>query len=221
MTTRSQIQPLPFRRTRMDAALAASSCQAVTDAIRDIYAQDMEKLNFEQLYRRVYEVVLNKHGELMYSEVATALTAEVEGLRTSLVAVADGGGGGGAFLRELLSKWRRHTEAVAAVRDMVMYMERTFVVTYRKVSVQELGVKLWRDGVVCSGDVMPRLVEAVRRERAAAAEPGELMAGVAEMLTKLGDKVLSQVMTRRLSTTIVAPVWRSLYQSISRGHFNL
>lgn len=35
----------------MDAALAASSCQAVTDAIRDIYAQDMEKLNFEQLYR--------------------------------------------------------------------------------------------------------------------------------------------------------------------------
>ncbi|EAY95764.1 hypothetical protein OsI_17638 [Oryza sativa Indica Group] len=194
MTTRSQIQPLPFRRTRMDAALAASSCQAVTDAIRDIYAQDMEKLNFEQLYRRVYEMVVNKHGELMYSEVATALTAEVEGLRTSLVAVADGGGGGGAFLRELLSKWRRHTEAVAAVRDMVMYMERTFVVTYRKVSVQELGVKLWRDGVVCSGDVMPRLVEAVRRERAAAAEPGELMAGVAEMLTKLGDKVLSQVM---------------------------
>ncbi|KAF0890755.1 hypothetical protein E2562_004247 [Oryza meyeriana var. granulata] len=145
----------------MDAALAASSCEAVADAIRDIYSGGTENLNFEWLYRRAYNLVIGRHGELLYSEVETAMAAEVEGLRRSLGAVADGD----AFLQELLSKWRRHTQAVSAIRDMVMYMERTFVVINRKVSVQELGVKLWRDGVVCSGDVLPRLVEAVRRDR--------------------------------------------------------
>uniref|UniRef100_A0A0D9WA77 Cullin N-terminal domain-containing protein n=1 Tax=Leersia perrieri TaxID=77586 RepID=A0A0D9WA77_9ORYZ len=220
-----QIKVEPYYHRKMDADLTASSCKKVTDAIRETYAQGTENLSMEELYRGAYNLVLNKHGELLYSEVETAMavevdglgrhaydlvirkhgellyskvetavTAEAEGLCRSLVAVAVAADGNddGEFLRELLSMWRRHTEAVASVRDMVMYMERTFVVNYHKVPIGDLGVKIWRDSVVCSGDVLPRLVGAVRRWQGAA-EPSDVMAGVAKMLAELGDDVYHQI----------------------------
>uniref|UniRef100_A0A0D9WA76 Cullin N-terminal domain-containing protein n=1 Tax=Leersia perrieri TaxID=77586 RepID=A0A0D9WA76_9ORYZ len=188
-----RIQSYCFNGVPMDAATAAGNCKAVTDAIRDIYAQeDMGSLVFEELYRCAYNLVLHGQGELLYTEMEKAMAAEVEGIRGSLSAVADDSG---EFLQELLSKWHLHTKAVAAIRDIVKYMDRMFVVANGKASVHDLGVKIWRDSVVCSGDVMPRLVEAVRRERPAAEEPaGDVMAGVDKMLAELGDEVHRGVM---------------------------
>ena len=53
--------------------------------------------------------------------------------------------GGAAFLQELLAKWNHHIEAVKMTRDLLMYMDRTFVPTNRKTPIQELGLRLWRD----------------------------------------------------------------------------
>lgn len=94
---------------------------------------------------------------------------------------------GGAILQELLTKWNQHGRAVNMTRDMLMYMDRTFVPFNRKTPIKELGLHLWRDNMTRSDKIRPRLIEAVKRQRGGEAE---LVAGVNEMLTELGAEVM-------------------------------
>ena len=72
------------------------------------------------------------------------MASEVQSLWRALndAAPADGGA---AFLQELLARWNQHVEAVKMTRDMLMYMDWTFVPTNRKTPIRELGLRLWRD----------------------------------------------------------------------------
>jgi cullin 3 len=151
--------------------------------------------------RRAYSLVLHKRGEELYSAVETAMASEVQALVGSL-SLAAAGPSGQSFLRELLATWCRHTAAVSAIRDIVMYMDRTFVRATGRTPVRELGLGLWRDGVVRSDSIRLRLVEAVRLEKGRQEEDavvdvpgaGDLVAGVTEMLTELGADVCREVM---------------------------
>ncbi|KAK1685820.1 hypothetical protein QYE76_046668 [Lolium multiflorum] len=201
MSARHQFSAAAFRWQETDGNpdVVAGNCKAVTNAVRDIYAQDMTNVIFGDLYRRAYSLVLHKRGEELYSAVEAAMASEVQALVGSL-AVA--GPSGQSFLRELLATWRRHTAAVSAIRDIVMYMDRTFVPATGRTPVRELGLGLWRDGVVRSGRIRLRLVEAVRLEKARQEEDGvvgvpgsgDLVAGVTEMLTELGADVCHEFM---------------------------
>jgi hypothetical protein len=83
-----------------------------------------------------------------------------------------------------------------------MYMDRTFVRATGRTPVRELGLGLWRDGVVHSDSIRLRLVEAVRLEKGRQEEDavvdvlgaGDLVAGVTEMLMELGADVCREVM---------------------------
>jgi cullin 3 len=149
--------------------------------------------------RRAYSLVLHKRGEELYSAVETAMASEVQALVVSLAAADPSGQ---SFLRELLATWRRHSAAVSAIRDIVMYMDRTFVRATGRTPVRELGLGLWREGVVRSDSIRLRLVEAVRLEKGRPEEdavvdvlgPGDLVTGVTEMLTELGADVCREVM---------------------------
>ncbi|KAM0903238.1 hypothetical protein ACQ4PT_018763 [Festuca glaucescens] len=201
MSTGHQFSAAAFRRQEADANpdVVAVNCKAMTDAIRDIYAQDMTNVIFGDLYRRAYSLVIHKRGEELYSAVEAAMASEVQALAGSLAAA---GPSGQSFLRELLATWRRHTAAVSAIRDIVMYMDRTFVPATGRTPVRELGLGLWRDGVVRSDTIRLRLVEAVRPEKARQEEDGvvdvpgsgDLVPGVTEMLTELGADVCCEVM---------------------------
>jgi cullin 3 len=149
--------------------------------------------------RRAYSLVLHKRGEELYSAVEAAMASEVQALVGSLAAA---GPSGQSFLRELLATWRRHTAAVSAIRNIVMYMDRTFVPATGRTPVRELGLGLWRDGVVRSESIRLRLVEEVRLEKGREKEDGavdvpgagDLVAGVTEMLTELGADVCHEFM---------------------------
>lgn len=138
--------------------------------------------------------MLNKFGEELYSAVEAALASGAQDLGRALDASQDDDNA--QFLRELLDKWNLHTKALIRTCDIVMYMDRTYVRTNKKTPIHELGVRLWRDTVIRSEKVWPRLMEAVRRlsgrsdEDAAASVPDELKS----MLKELGGEVYHQVM---------------------------
>ena len=90
-------------------------------------------------------------------------------------------------MQELLAKWNQHIEAVKMTRDMLMYMDWTFVPTNRKTPIRELGLRLWRDQLTSSDEIRERLIEAVKRRGCV-----ELVAAVMpvnKMLTELGPDV--------------------------------
>ena len=129
-------------------------------------------------------MVLYKKGAELYSAMETAMASEVQSLWRALnhAAPADGGA---AFLQELLARWNQHVEAVKMTRDMLLYMDWTFVRTNRKTPIQELGLRLWRDHMTRSDKVRESLIEAVKQRGG----EDELVAAVSKMLTELGPDV--------------------------------
>nr|CAB3445524.1 unnamed protein product [Digitaria exilis] len=157
----------------------------VTKAIGEIYAEGRISGSFEEVYRHGYNLVLFNKGEELYSAVEATMTYEVQSLCRPLDAApaADAA----AFLQEVLNKWKQHVRAVDMTRDMLMFMDRTFVLTNSKAPIKELGLCLWRDNMARSDKIRPRLIQAVRRQRGG---EDELVAGVNEMLTELGAEVM-------------------------------
>jgi cullin 3 len=140
-------------------------------------------------------------GEALYTQVATTMAAEVEKLAGSLDSTASAPDD--HFLQELLSRWKTHSNAVEMISDVVIYMDRTFVLQRHKAPVSELGLRAWRDGMLRpdGGEVRSRLqsalLEMVGRERAGETVDvplRNLMAGATKMLVEVGDGLYEEVL---------------------------
>lgn len=57
----------------MDAAQAKEIWSGLARAIDEIHNQDASLLSFEELYRNAYNLVLHKHGEVLYSGVKSSV----------------------------------------------------------------------------------------------------------------------------------------------------
>lgn len=59
---------------------------------------------------------------------------------------------------EIVRQWKDHTTFAAVLRDVLMYMDRTFVPQHNLSPVFMLHMTLWRDTVVRNPSIKPRLV---------------------------------------------------------------
>lgn len=100
---------------------------------------------------------------------------------------------GEIFLEELNRKWADHNKALQMIRDILMYMDRTFIPSTHKTPVHELGLNLWRDNVIHSSKTRSRLrdtlLELVLRERNGEVINRGLMRNITKMLMDLGFSV--------------------------------
>ena len=74
----------PFKGNQvMDRKRAMEIWGHLKDAIGEIHKKNASKLSFEELYRNAYNMVLHKHGEVLYQGVAHLVTVHLgEVLRT-------------------------------------------------------------------------------------------------------------------------------------------
>lgn len=140
----------------------------------EIHNRNASTLSFEELYRNAYNLVLHKHGGLLYEGITERLTVHLRRCGGRLVtlqreiAQSSGGttnktksvsGGGAAnsgigagsdsllqyrLLEELSRAWTEHRITMVMVRDIFMYMDRTYVPQQRKRPVYDLGLWLFR-----------------------------------------------------------------------------
>ena len=157
----------------------------------EIHNRNASTLSFEELYRNAYNLVLHKHGNLLYEGISERLVVHLRrcggrlvrlqrevvsggGQSSSLSAASSGGGavaastntselisnnnnnsnttamrGGESILQyrlleELSKAWTEHRITMVMVRDIFMYMDRTYVPQQRKRPVYDLGLWLFR-----------------------------------------------------------------------------
>ena len=138
--------------------------------------------------RNAYNMVLHKFGEKLYSGLVTTMTHHLEVISKSIEAAQ-----GGLFLEELNRKWADHNKALQMIRDILMYMDRTFIPSTHKTPVHELGLNLWRDNIIHSAKIQTRLqdtlLDLVLRERTGEVINRGLMRNVIKMLMDLGSSV--------------------------------
>ncbi|CAL5395071.1 unnamed protein product [Camellia sinensis] len=138
-----------------------------------------------------YNMVLHKFGEKLYSGLVLTMTSHLKEMAKSIEAAQEG-----LFLEELNRKWADHNEALQIIRDMLMYMDRTFIPSTHKTPIHELGLNLWRDNIIHSSQIQPRLqdtlLELVQRERTGEVINRGLMRNIMNMFMDLGGSVYQE-----------------------------
>jgi cullin 3 len=136
-------------------------------------------------------MVLHKHGAKLYDKLTENMNEHLEEMRISIEAAQ-----GGLFLEELQRKWDEHNKALTMIRDILMYMDRTFIPINKKTPVFDLGLELWRDTIVRSsmiqGRLLDTLLELIHRERMGEVINRSLMRSTTKMLMDLGSSVYQE-----------------------------
>ncbi|XP_028806440.1 cullin-3A [Neltuma alba] len=175
-------------RVVVDPKYADKTWKVLEHAIHEIYNHNASGLSFEELYRNAYNMVLHKFGEKLYSGLAMTMTYHLKEISKSLEASQ-----GEIFLEEVNRKWADHNKALQMIRDILMYMDRTFIPSTHKTPVHELGLNLWRDVVIHSSKAQARLrdtlLDLILRERNGEVINRGLMRNITKMLMDLGYSV--------------------------------
>ena len=134
----------PFKHNQqMDEEYANKTWQTLHNAIHEIHKQNASGLSFEELYRNAYNMVLHKFGDKLYQGLSDTITAHLRTVAEHVQTANDT-----EFLSELKDKWDKHKVSSIMIRDILMYMDRTYVVAQKKVAVYERGLHIFRNEVV-------------------------------------------------------------------------
>ena len=155
----------PLHTQGLTDAQAQTIWRSLHRAILEIQQHNASKLRFEELYRNAYTLVLHKRGELLYRGVRSAIEDEMLNVISRVHAVEDEG----RLLQALCGEYRQHILVMTLVKDVLMYMDKSFCRPHKLVTVYDLGLLLFRDKVVRDPHIHTRLrlllLDAVRRER--------------------------------------------------------
>ncbi|KEH24999.1 cullin 3B [Medicago truncatula] len=175
-------------RVVVDSNYAEKTWKILEDAIHDIYNHNACDPTFDELSRNAYNMVLHRFGEKLYTGLEKTMTSHLKQISQSIESAQ-----GESFLEELNRKWVDHNKALGKIRDILMYMDRTFVPSNHKTPVHELGMNLWRDVVIHSNKTKTRLrdtlLDLVLRERNGEVISRGLMRNLLKMLMDLGSSV--------------------------------
>ncbi|CAM6113521.1 unnamed protein product [Calypogeia fissa] len=187
----------PFKHTvEMDPRYAEKTWKILEDAIQEIYNHNRTGMSFEELYRNAYNMVLHNYGEKLYSGLVNTTTQHLREVAKAVESAQ-----GGLFLEELNSKCLEHNKSLQMIRNMLMYMDNTYVTDYNKTPVHELGLNLWRDNILRSSQTRDRLLDTrldlVHRERTGEVINRESVRNITKMLMDLEPTVYKPFSGRR------------------------
>lgn len=177
----------PYRQHHaMDRSDANRTWGILAQAIDEIYNRNASQLSFEELYRYAYNLVLHKHGSVLYEGVSSKLTEHLQGTVKQLAEVPPT-----SLLESVAEQWKEHCVTMVMIRDILMYMDRTYVQQQRRRPVYDLGLHLFRITVwqhpAISKPVCQLLLDAIARERSGLlTDDRDLLKQIISMLLELG-----------------------------------
>lgn len=136
----------------MDQEAANKLFGSLKKAIDAIYEQNASSLSFEELYRNAYNLVLNKHGEFLYEGICASIRGHLE-LSASLISSKPNED----LLTFVVREWESHKTAFKMVKDILMYMDKTYVTPRKKTPVYIKFLQLFREVITSHPDIKTRL----------------------------------------------------------------
>jgi cullin 3 len=162
--------------------------------MNSIFGESAGDLSFEELYRTGYNMVLHKHGEKLYESVEGLLNSRTKDICVEIKTATEA-----TFLEELKSKWLAHKRSLKMVRDILMYMDRTYVKQTPKMPVYDKGVNLFCRNCIQEPHVKKRLsdllLELVEKERKGEKVDRDVIKNSTQMLMEMGKEVFHEVMS--------------------------
>lgn len=171
----------------MDVTDAQTTWDVLGTAIDEIYNRNASQLSFEELYRNAYNLVLHKHGTLLYEGVTDKINQHLMATVQMLAHEKRES----QLLEATAEVWKEHQITMTMVRDILMYMDRTYVNQQRRRPVYELGLHLFRVAVwehpLVGRRVVDLLLQGILNERSGIMPDDRSTArSVLNMLQELG-----------------------------------
>ena len=181
-----KIKIRPFKvQTLMNRDAAQEAWRKLERAIDEIYNRNSSALYFEELYRTAYNLVLHKHGEMLYEGVKACFRDHALSTCGVMKKVADSN-----LLSELCIAWEDNKTTITKIKDIVMYMDNTFVAHQKMVPVFNNGVRIFREVILYDSTIREKvrrlLLQNVLAERNGEIIDIEAMKGALNMLIELG-----------------------------------
>jgi len=176
----------PFRaHCQMDKEQAQQMWRVLASAVAEIYNKNASVLSFEELYRNAYNLVLHKHGDLLYTGIQETVRTRLRSVMEDVIRSPDD-----QLLSQVCVQWKEHQVTMVMVRDILMYMDRTYVPQSKKMTVYDLGLWAFRETIVRHELVRERLrkllLANIRSERLGQLIDHNSMRCALNMLTELG-----------------------------------
>eukprot|EP00744_Colponema_vietnamica_P001479 GILI01002448.1.p1 GENE.GILI01002448.1~~GILI01002448.1.p1 ORF type:complete len:735 (+),score=195.81 GILI01002448.1:139-2343(+) len=176
----------PFRMNQpMDEAQAHNTWKLLEKAIQEIYSHNSGTLSFEELYRNAYNLVLHKHGDLLYQGVSESVRKQLLAAAEKVVTTTDD-----LLLKELQDQWQNHKVIMGIIRDILMYMDRMYVPQAKKHLVYDMGLILFREHIAKYERLRSRLLRVlltlIRKDRVGDVIEKQLIKSATSMLVDLG-----------------------------------
>jgi len=186
MSKKPKITIKPFRhQVQMDPNYAENTWKLLKGAIYEIHKQNASGLSFEELYRNAYNMVLHKYGDRLYKGLQQVVDEHLKGVANDVAAANDD-----AFLEALNKAWSDHKISMLMIRDILMYMDRVYVMHHNVPTVYDLGLMLFRDNIARSARVKDRLLKMIlsliQKERTGEVINRGLLKNITQMLIDLG-----------------------------------
>ncbi|GJD09260.1 Cullin-3A [Galdieria sulphuraria] len=202
----SRVLILPFKHSvQADPKYAERTWDSLKEAIKEICKHNTGVLSYEELYRNAYNLVLHKHGDMLYNGLEECLTELLDQVVKQVAAHAES-----SFLERVKQEWEWHKVSMVHIRDILMYMDRTYVAAKRKTPVYDLGMALFREVFIKSPLIYERLVNGIlghiQLERKGEEVNRQLMASLIIMLRDLngeqeGEEIFCDFERRLLKET--------------------
>ena len=148
-----------FRNDRMrDNTLnrdqAVQHWNTIRDAIQKIYAQKASQLSYEELYRTAYNLVLHKHGEMLYDNVRKTTVEMLAPITSMLLAIPDED-----LVKEITKVWDLEKYVIIMIKDILLYMDKNFVPKMKNfLNVEAMQTNQFKTHVVLNGSIKKKLV---------------------------------------------------------------
>lgn len=206
--------------TQIDRCSAIEIWLSLRQAIDEIHNRNASCLSFEDLYRSAYNLVLHKHGDLLYEGVCDRLSSQLLRASEKLAEVPDS-----TLLLEVASSYKGHKVTMLMIQDILMYMDRTYVQHKKMRPIYELGlhlfrIKVWENPCVHSR-VTELLLKVISDERAGL-QTGDrcVLKSVLMMLQELGSADNSNVYERDFGNIFLGTT-QEFYQKETSNYLGL
>jgi cullin 3 len=173
----------------MDQATATKSFATIDKAIDEIYKANASQLSFEELYRNAYHLCVHKHGDILYEGVKNSLSKH---LQKSLHAILDAPND--ELLNVVVKEWSLHHVSFNRLKDILLYMDRSYCIQKKKLSVYYYALQLFREEILVDAvkeRLRATLLEQILIERRGLVIDRNTMKNVISMLITLGSDNIS------------------------------
>jgi len=102
---------------------ANESWSLLSKAIDKIYEKQSSKLSYEELYRNVYYLVLNKYGEFAYTNLELSLELNIRKVYDRINSAMNDAN----LLQSFALIWQDAKFMIKAIRDIFLYLEKNYI----------------------------------------------------------------------------------------------